>query len=144
MLVNCVKRDSRAIIPSRAHNSDIGYDLTAIKKYKVLKYGAILYDTGIAASPPPGYYLEIIPRSSLSKTGWMLANSVGIVDPDYTGNLYIALVRVALDAPELTLPFCKCQLVIRKINHATFREVNNLDDTIRGTGGFGSTGVRIN
>ena len=80
----------RAFFPTKAHPSDIGYDLTAIDIFKKISNRTTLFETGIAVSPPQGYYLEIIPRSSLSKTGYMLANSVGIIDPDYTGTLKIA------------------------------------------------------
>ena len=137
------KTHENAIMPSRAHPLDIGLDLTAIKKHKTLPHGVIMYDTGIAVKPPEGYYIEILPRSSISKTGWMLANSVGTVDPNYTGNLYIALAPVHPDVPEIELPFCKCQLVVRKAEYLDVTEVSSLDDTDRGSGGFGSTGDRI-
>ena len=141
--IQYVRTLPNAVSPSRANATDIGLDLVAIKKHKVLPNGVVLYDTGIAASPPPGYYLEILPRSSISKTGWMLANSVGTIDPDYTGNLLIALVRVCPDAPELQLPFCKCQLVLRKAEYGVPQEVSSLQTTVRGSGGFGSTGDRV-
>lgn len=141
-MIQIVKRDKKAIIPTRAYPSDIGMDLTAIKKHKTLHHGVIMYDTGISVSPPEGYYVEILPRSSMSKTGWMLANSVGTVDPNYTGNLYIALAPVHPDVPEIELPFCKCQLVVRKAEYFGISEVNELSKTDRGDGGFGSTGDR--
>lgn len=142
-MLQVVKTHENAIMPSRAHPLDIGLDLTAIKKHKTLPHGVIMYDTGIAVKPPEGYYIEILPRSSISKTGWMLANSVGTVDPNYTGNLYIALAPVHPDVPEIELPFCKCQLVVRKAEYLDVTEVSSLDETDRGSGGFGSTGDRI-
>lgn len=142
-MLQVVKTHENAIMPSRAHPLDIGLDLTAIKKHKTLPHGVIMYDTGIAVKPPEGYYIDILPRSSISKTGWMLANSVGTVDPNYTGNLYIALAPVHPDVPEIELPFCKCQLVVRKAEYLDVTEVSSLDDTDRGSGGFGSTGDRI-
>ena len=143
MIIKCVRRHKDAILPSRAHETDVGYDLTAIRKHKILENGVILYDTGIGVTPPPGYYIEIVPRSSISKTGYMLANSVGTIDPDYTGNLYIALVKVVPGAPELRLPFTKCQFVLRKAYYGDVKEVSYLYNTDRGAGGFGSTGSRI-
>ena len=139
MSIQFIKRSGEAVVPTRAHPADIGLDLTAIGKEKTYDNGVILYDTKIAVKPPPGYYLEILPRSSMSKTGWMLANSVGTIDPNYTGNLYIALVRVVPDAQEIELPFCKCQLVLRKAEYAVMEEVNHFEETDRGNGGFGST-----
>ena len=142
MIINCVKRHKNAVIPSRAHNRDVGYDLTAIRRHKVFPNGVVLYDTGIAISPPESYYIEVVPRSSISKTGYMLANGVGTIDPDYTGNIYLALIKVVPDAPELTLPFTLCQFVLRKAYYGRVQEVTCLDDTDRGAGGFGSTGSR--
>jgi dUTP pyrophosphatase len=141
--IQIVKNNPDAIIPSRANSTDIGLDLVAIGIYKVLDNGVILYDTGISASAPKGYYLEILPRSSLSKTGWMLANSVGVIDPSYRGNLLIALAKGSNQPEPISLPFCKCQLVLRKALYAEVEEVSSLSDTERGSGGFGSTGDRI-
>jgi len=147
MSINVVKRSGDAIIPSRAHPTDIGLDLVALRVHKIINPDVIMYDTGLAATAPRGYYLEILPRSSISKTGWMLANSVGVLDPDYIGNLYIVMVRVVSAAEELPLPFSRCQLVLRKAEYATVREVEE-DDLLshpseRGVGGFGSSGDRV-
>jgi len=139
--IKFVRNHNDAVIPSRAYPTDIGLDLTAIKEHKVLSNGVILYDTGIAVTPPNGYYIEIVPRSSMSKTGWMLANNIGIIDPTYTGNLLIALVRVVPDAPKLELPFCKCQMILRKAEYAEMEQVNQLVETDRNSGGFGSTDI---
>jgi dUTP pyrophosphatase len=142
MLIQYVKRHPDAVTPSRANRTDIGLDLVAIAKHKVYPNGATLYDTGIAVSPPPGYYIELVPRSSISKTGWVLANSVGTIDPSYTGNLFVALIRVDPEAPEISLPFCACQIALRKAEYADVKEVEELTATERGDGGFGSTGER--
>jgi dUTP pyrophosphatase len=69
----------------------------------------------------------------------MLANSVGIIDPDYRGNLLIALKKVNVNSPDLELPFTKCQLVLRKVEDYLIEEVYKIDNTERGEGGFGST-----
>lgn len=144
MPIKCIRKDSDAVLPTKAHYSDIGSDLVAIREHKLINEDIIMYDTGIVAIPPKGYYLEILPRSSISKTGWMLANSVGTIDPDYRGNLYIVLTRVIKSMPKIELPFCKCQLVLRKIEKSSLVEVTEeeIDVTERGSGGFGSTGAR--
>ena len=144
MPIKCIRKDINAVLPTKAHESDIGWDLVAIREHKVINEDIIMYDTGIVAIPPKGYYLKILPRSSISKTGWMLSNSVGTIDPDYTGNLYIVLTRVVKSMPKIELPFCKCQLVLRKIEKASLVEVNHEEIvmTERGNGGFGSTGNR--
>tara|TARA_A100001011_G_C14302881_1_gene841678 strand:+ start:2549 stop:2977 length:429 start_codon:yes stop_codon:yes gene_type:complete len=142
-MLKVVKRDPKAVIPSSAHPEDIGLDLTCINVKKKLENGVIIYDTGISVQPPEGYYIEIIPRSSLSKTGWFLANSVGIIDPNYTGTLGIPLAPLSIVSKELTVPFCKFQLVVRKAYKFSVLEVDNIDNTERGDGGFGSTGDRV-
>ena len=142
MTIKYVKNDPDAVCPSRANPTDVGMDLVAIRKYKVYPNGATLYDTGLAVRPPPGYYIEIVPRSSISKTGWVLANGPGTIDPSYTGNLYIALIKVNPDAPEIPLPFCVCQMILRKAEHADIHEIAYLTKTERGDGGFGSSGSR--
>jgi dUTP pyrophosphatase len=139
-MIKVLKLESAAVLPSRAHASDIGYDLTAININKRLENGVILYGTGLSVSPPDGWYTEIVPRSSLSKTGHIIANSVGVIDPHYTGELLIAVIKIDVNSPPLELPFCKFQLIIRKSETVEIEEVQSLSDTDRGSGGFGSTG----
>jgi dUTP pyrophosphatase len=139
-VIKLKKVDKNAIVPQRATDGSVGYDLTAIKLFKKVSENTFLYDTGIQIAPPAGYYTEIVPRSSLIKTGYMLANSVGVIDSDYRGNLMIALTKVDQSAPDLELPFTKCQLLVRKEEISySFEEVESLKDTTRGCGGFGST-----
>lgn len=69
----------------------------------------------------------------------MLANSVGVIDADYRGDLLIALTKINEKAPDLQLPLKICQLIMRKREEFAMVEVEALDDTERGAGGFGST-----
>lgn len=139
MEVLFVKDDPRAVIPTKGTPYSVGYDLTAISVYKKLTDKTTLYDTGIKVQPPDGYYTEILPRSSITKTGYCLSNSVGTVDSDYRGTLLIALTRIDDEFPEITLPFTRCQLVLRRYEDYRLRQVDVLSDTQRGVGGFGST-----
>ncbi len=139
MEVLFVKDNQEAVVPTKGTPYAVGYDLTAISVYKKLSEKTTLYDTGIKVQPPQGYYTEILPRSSITKTGYCLSNSVGTIDSDYRGTLLIALTRIDEGFPELTLPFTKCQLVLRRHEDYILREVNSLSDTVRGDGGFGST-----
>lgn len=135
------KDDVNAILPTKANITDVGYDLTIIKKVKNLTNNTILYDTGIKISLDFGYYAEIAPRSSLSKSGYMLANSIGIIENTYTGNLFIALTKTDPNMPDLVLPFKCCQLIFKPQVFINLVESNKPFDslTIRGSGGFGST-----
>lgn len=142
-LVSTVRKaDEDAVIPFKTRMSDVGLDLTIIKKHKDVRKNVIMYDTGIKIEIPVGFYAEVVPRSSLIKTGWMLANSVGIIDNTYTGNIYIVVAKIDPDADELPLPYNGFQLIIKKqyfplINLTT----TDLPKTNRGDGGFGSTSV---
>ena len=129
-----------AVLPSKCRESDVGYDLTIIKETKVLNTSTKLYDTGIKLDIPNGYYVEIVPRSSLSKSGYMLANSVGIIDQSYRGNIFVALTKINADSEELELPWKCCQMIIKKQIYGKIIESHeDFDETNRNTGGFGST-----
>ena len=136
------KDDSNAVFPKKGKPSDVGYDLTVIKESKKWHNNITLYDTGIKIKVQHGYYAEVVPRSSLSKSGYMLANSIGVIDANYTGNIYIALVKVDPSAPDIELPFRCCQLIFRRQHYLDLIEVDQpFDSTTRDAGGFGSTGT---
>lgn len=137
--INVVKVDDNAVIPSKKNWSDVGYDLSIINKIEDYNSKTALYDTGIKIQVDFGYYVEIVPRSSLSKSGYILANSVGIIDNSYRGNLMVALTKVCDDAKEIEYPFRCCQMIVRKYVNTYLEEVGNVDNTKRNEGGFGST-----
>lgn len=134
-----VKTDNDAKPPSKTRVSDSGYDLTVIKKHKT--HGIVeFFDTCIKVQPDFGWYFDVVARSSLTKTGYILANAVGVIDRGYTGTILVPLIKVDPDAPDLALPAVIAQLIPRPIVHLEVVEVDELDDTERGSGGFGSTG----
>lgn len=136
------KTDPSAIIPFKSKASDAGYDLSVIKEKTKLSDMVSLYDTGIQVEVKHGLYIEVVPRSSLSKSGYMLANSIGIIDANYRGNILVALIKINPNAPDIQYPFRCCQLLFRKQIHANMIEVNSpASITMRGAGGFGSTGI---
>jgi dUTP pyrophosphatase len=139
--IKVYKTNKEAIIPSKAFEEDAGYDLTIISKIKDFNSKTSLYDTGIKIEVDEGYYTEIVPRSSISKFGYILSNSVGIIDNHYRGNLMVALTKIADDAPDIVFPFKCCQLIIRKQISANLYEITDdtLTTTLRNEGGFGST-----
>lgn len=138
--------DSNAVVPFKSWMHDVGYDLTLIKKVKDIRHNVIMYDTGIQVKPTDGYYTEVVPRSSLVKTGWVLANSTGIIDRDYRGNIMVVVARIDKYAPDLEMPFRGFQLVIRKQHYIQLDVLGNSEDwenadcVVRGARGFGSTG----
>lgn len=139
---NVVRMDPDAVIPSKKRASDVGYDLTIIKKVKDFSAKTALYDTGLIIQPPRGYYIEVVPRSSLSKSGYMQSNSLGIIDPNYLDTFKVPLTRIDESKEELRLPFTGFQLIIRRPYHGLMVECSKEDlvETSRDVGGFGSTG----
>ena len=133
------KTDEKAVIPTKSGENEVGYDLTAIKFEKLILDNVYLFNTGIKVEPPPGFYVEIVPRSSIIKTGYLLANNTGIIDPTYRGNLKIALLKTSKMCNTLITPFTLCQLIIRPMYSFNTEIVDELTHTDRGEGGFGST-----
>jgi deoxyuridine 5'-triphosphate nucleotidohydrolase len=146
-IIKVLKVDDNAVMPTKTRYSDAGYDLTIIREHKRLTPDTTLYDTGIQLEIPNGYYVEIVPRSSISRSGYILANSVGIIDQGYRGNLYIALTKINESSPDLlsdlTLPWRCCQMIVRKQVYSRLVAVKEVEKSSRGTGAFGSTGGAI-
>jgi len=131
--------DERAVVPHKQRASDSGYDLTLIAERK--RVGAVrLYGTGLIVDPPAGYYFDVVARSSIIKTGHMLANNVGIIDRAYRGELMVPVIKVDPAAPDLELPNRLAQLIPRPIVHFRVSVQSSLTSTSRGAGGFGSSG----
>ncbi|HEU5075560.1 MAG TPA: hypothetical protein VFU02_15315, partial [Polyangiaceae bacterium] len=107
----------------------------------VKRFGStVLYGSGIQVAPPAGWYFDVVPRSSIIKTGYIVANSVGVIDRSYRGEVMVPLVKIDPDAPELVLPARVAQMIPRPIVHMQIRAVGSAGTTQRGSGGFGSTG----
>jgi len=133
------KTDPNAFAPEKSRYTDSGYDIRIIKLMKQVG-NVYYYDTGITVKAPDGFYFDLVGRSSISKTGWMMANNIGIIDSSYRGNVIIALVKVDPSVSELILPSKIAQLIPRKLYLMDIVEVDELDNTHRQEGGFGSTG----
>lgn len=134
-----------AKVPTRGSEYAAGYDLYAAtdEPMNILAHTTQLVKTGLAFELPDGYFGAIFARSGLaSKKGLRPANCVGVVDSDYRGEVMVALHNdtdndVAIDANERI-----AQLVLIPYINMTFEEVEELDATTRGEGGFGSTGSK--
>jgi deoxyuridine 5'-triphosphate nucleotidohydrolase len=137
---NWCKSREDAVAPSKERISDSGYDLTIIDVVKKFHNKTTLYTTGIKVQPSFGWYLDVVPRSSIIKSGYMLANNVGIIDRAYTGEIMIALIKVDESAPDLELPCRIAQMIPRRIAHVELVQVDDIEKTTRNEGGFGSTG----
>ena len=135
----CKTRED-AVAPSKERVSDSGYDLTIIDVVKKFHNKTTLYTTGIKVQPAFGWYLDVVPRSSIIKSGYMLANNVGVIDRGYTGEIMIALIKVDDSAPDLELPCRIAQMIPRRIAHVNLVQYDDIEKTTRNEGGFGSTG----
>ena len=135
-----------AIIPKRATEGSAGMDLYAVLDgEKTIDKGEILLvPTGIAIELPSSDFVAyIFARSGLAiKHGITLANSVGVIDSDYRGEVWVGLVNVSNTPYTITPGERIAQLVISPVSLMPTMEVETLSDTDRGAGGFGSTGKR--
>lgn len=136
--------EDKAVIPERAHPTDTGLDVTPIRYVKRIDSITHMLGTGISIKPPKGYYVDLVPRSSISKRGYTIANSFGIIDDTYRGEL---MIPIKLDSPmtnyihDLGKPLC--QIVLRKLYLPEVEVVDELDYTERGEGGFGHTDKKV-
>jgi dUTP pyrophosphatase len=131
-------------LPSYATNQSAGMDLlAAITEDLTLSPGTRkLIPTGIAISLPIGYEAQIRPRSGLAlKNGITLMNSPGTIDADYRGEVGVILVNLGQEDFTVTRGMRIAQMVIAQYTIVTMKEVASLEETERGTGGFGSTGI---
>lgn len=111
------------------------------------KNGKAIYGLGFATDIPKGYRGVVVPRSNLSKHPWILANSIGIIDSDYRGEWMMVLAPLTGDMTSTPLPYGvgeRCaQIYFEPVLDVEFQVVDELDSSIRGTGGFGSTGLDV-
>ncbi len=130
--------------PEYATGGSVGMDLAAaVDAPVVIKAGKReLVPTGIALQIPEGYAGFVFPRSGLSmKKGITMVNSVGVIDNDYTGEIKLAMLNVSSKDYTINPGDRVAQLVFIPIAHARLVEVESLEKTERGDGGFGSTGM---
>jgi len=140
MQVNIKRLQENATIPFYAKESDAGMDLvaTSIKENTTFQ---ITYGLGIALEIPDGFVGLIFPRSSIRNTELILSNSVGVVDAGYRGELQATFNKSnGLDSLAYKVGDRVCQLIVIPHPIVEWNEVNELNNTERGTGGFGSTG----
>ena len=137
------KLKENAIIPTRATNGSAGLDLYACldNSETILPSETKLIKTGIAISIEKDFVAYVYARSGLAvKKGITLANCVGVIDSDYRGEVCVALHNISKEPYEVKEGERIAQLVIQKVEYPTIIETENLDETKRGEGGFGSTG----
>lgn len=137
-IVKYMLHDPNAFVPTRSIE-DVGYDLTIINEYQRLSTNTCIYDTCVSFQLPLGWYGSVHLRSSASKSGYIMSNCTGIIDPGYTGTVKVALTKIDNEMPDLTLPLRIAQMVISPYVNTELEQTNSTIYTRRGNGGFGST-----
>lgn len=128
-------------LPVKAHTYDAGYDLKARKETSVFPQDTEFIPTGVCVEIPAGYVGLLFPRSSISKTPLRMANSVGVIDSGFTGEIKIPLYNTSeVEIKDIEQYDKIAQLVIVPCMSFELEPVDELEDTERGEGGFGSTG----
>lgn len=139
-----IKRLDRELpLPGYAHIGDAGLDLVAAEAVVLAPGDRVLVPTGIAIALPAGCAGLVVPRSGLAlKHGLTVANAPGLIDSAYRGEIKVILVNLdRSDSVTIARGDRIAQLVVQRVEHCALCEVDELDITVRGEGGFGSTGV---
>lgn len=134
--------DPDAALPSYARPGDAGADLVTCEDVDLAPGQRAIVRTGIAVALPDGYAAFVHPRSGLAaKHGVTVVNAPGTIDAGYRGEIKVILLNTDAERPvSLRRGDRIAQLVVQRVEHVTFREVPALPGSVRGEGGFGSTG----
>lgn len=139
--VKIKKLSPEAVMPRKGTEQSAGFDLTAISASWDKKSGQIKYGFGLAFEIPEGYVGLIFPRSSVCKKSLSLSNSVGVIDSDYRGEVTAVFNETDPYREEVySIGDRIAQIVFVKLPEVKMIEVDELSETQRGTGGYGSTG----
>lgn len=130
-------------VPGNAYNGDAGYDLCSTVDATLKPFERMLVPTGLALQIPFGYAGFVLPRSGMAiKQGLSLVNSPGLIDSNYRGEIKAILVNLdPQNSIDIHVGDRIAQLVIMKVESARFEQVDKLDTSCRGDGGFGSSGI---
>jgi len=127
---------------AQAAGLDLLAAIPADKPVTIAPGSRAMVPTGLAISLPAGTEAQVRPRSGLAaKNGVTVLNSPGTIDADYRGEVAVILINHGQEAFTITRGMRIAQMIIAPVSHATLIEVESLDETARGAGGFGSTGT---
>ena len=128
-------------LPAYATDGAAGMDVCAAEDVELAPGGRHAVATGFALAIPEGYEIQVRPRSGLAfKHGISVPNAPGTIDSDYRGELKVLLINHGPESFSISRGDRVAQLVLAPVTRAAFTEVDDLDETARGAGGFGSTG----
>ena len=131
-----------ATLPSYAHASDAGMDVRSVEDVTVPAKGRVLVHTGLVMLLPPMFEAQVRPRSGLAlKHGITVLNTPGTIDSGYRGEVGVILANFGDSDFEVKKGDKIAQIVVAPVLQARIEEADEIDETDRGSGGFGSTGV---
>lgn len=131
-----------ASLPAYAHPSDAGMDLRSVEELVIPRGSRALVRTGLVALLPPGYEAQVRPRSGLAlKQGVTVLNTPGTIDSGYRGEIGVILANFGEADFKVAKGDKIAQLVIAPVTQVAVEETEIVDETDRGVGGFGSTGL---
>ena len=143
MILKIKKLIESAVIPQYEHLDDSGLDLIAIEELTIPPGASCLVRTGIAIALPPNTEAQVRPRSGLAlKHQITVLNSPGTVDEGYRGEIGVILINHGKQTFQVTQGMKIAQMVIMPVIRVEIKEVEQLEETSRGMGGFGSTGLK--
>ncbi|MCB9358323.1 dUTP diphosphatase [Candidatus Woesearchaeota archaeon] len=141
MEVKITKIKDNATIPAYAKPGDAGVDLCSTESYTIKPGERELISTGIKIALPDGYEAQVRPRSGLAiKNGISIVNTPGTIDSGYRGEIGVILINHGKEDFVIEPGMRIAQMIINKFEHVSFKEVEELDETERGEGGFGHSG----
>ena len=131
-----------AELPTYAHPGDAGMDIRSIEELTIEPGARALVHTGLVMVLPPGYEAQVRPRSGLAlKNGVTVLNTPGTIDEGYRGEIGVILANFGSEPFKVEKGAKIAQMVIAPCTRAEIAETDEVDDTVRGTGGFGSSGL---
>ena len=131
-----------ATLPEYAHESDAGMDVRSVDDLEIAPGKRALVHTGLVMLLPPAYEAQVRPRSGLAlKSGVTVLNSPGTIDSGYRGEVCVILANFGESAFAVKKGDKIAQIVVAPVTRTEIAETGSVDDTDRGEGGFGSTGV---
>ena len=128
-------------VPRKATTGSAGYDLSSAQRVTIEPGKCAMISTGIRVALPCGSVGLIFERSSLHRRGLSLANKVGVIDSDYRGIISLLLENILDEPVDISVGDRLAQMIVMPVKQTVMREVASLDETKRGDGGFGSTGI---
>ena len=142
MILRFKKVHPEAVLPAYAHASDAGMDVRSVEDVVIPAGGRALVHTGLVMLLPPGYEAQVRPRSGLAlKHGITVLNTPGTIDSGYRGEVGVILANFGGEGFAVAKGDKIAQIVVAPVTQAVIEEAYEIDETDRGAGGFGSTGV---